>query len=475
MGMRKTAIRIRCLKTTLLVFSVLAQTNWTPGAWAEGSSDAPSYRVGVSAIHANPEVGIPLAGYGDAKRRLNPWDWKNEIPHCFFFKPSTGVRDPIRAKSMVVETQGKRAIFVSLDVIGVTDALIQALLKGLQDRKVTRAELIVSGTHTHSGPGTLSTNFALNAIAVDRYQKKNFDAMVNKILSSIESAFRALEDADLYFTSFHAKNIQENKFRRSSQNWFNDEAGFILARSRRSGAWLGGLLNFAMHGNAMPVEDLRYSADMPGALERNAEQVLAELNEDRSRAPVVLFMNGAEGDVRHTGGRGEENMERVAADFGRQFRNQLETALPSLLPKQLEIRQERIHLGTPGWPLKICAKRDGFYRRWMEVLGRAGRIPLVGVFPTHTRLTLIRLGGVLMMTWPGEASTSLGFELNSIAERYGYRRNWVLGLTNDYLSYFTTEHEFLEAAYDSCSSLYTDRGGSRIVAHYRKRIEGLHP
>jgi hypothetical protein len=90
-------------------------------------------------------------------------------------------------------------------------------------------------------------------------------------------------------------------------------------------------------------------------------------------------------------------------------------------------------------------------------------------------LTLIRLGGVLMMTWPGEASTSLGFELNSIAERYGYRRNWVLGLTNDYLSYFTTEHEFLEAAYDSCSSLYTDRGGSRIVAHYRKQIEGLHP
>jgi hypothetical protein len=442
---------------------------------AEGASTGPGYRVGVSAIDTDPARGIPLAGYGDAKRRLKPWDWKDEIPHCFFFKPSTGVRDPIRAKALVVETGGKRAVFVSVDVIGVTDALIEALLKGLQDRKVTRPELIVSGTHTHSGPGTLSRNIALNAIAVDRFQRRNFDAMVNKILSVIESAFRNMEDAELYFTSFHAKNIQENKFRRSGQNWFNDEAGFILARSRRSGVWLGGLLNFALHGNAMPIEDMRLSADIPGALERNSEKVLSELNDERSRTPVVLFMNGAEGDVRHVGGRGEENMERVAADFGRQFRNRIQTHSLALLPRQLEIEQKRVHVGTPGWPLKICAKRDGFYKHWMEVLGRAGRIPMPGIFPTHTRLSMIRLGGVLMMTWPGEASTSLGFELNSIADRYGFKRNWVLGLTNDYLSYFTTEHEFLEAAYDSCSSLYTDRGGSRIVAHYRKQIEDLRP
>ncbi|NDF14075.1 hypothetical protein EB061_01980 [bacterium] len=433
-----------------------------------------SYRVGISAIHVNPEIGVPLAGYGDQKRRLRHWDWKDEVPHCFFFKPSIGVRDPIRAKAMIVETGKKRAIFVSVDVIGVADSLIEALLKGLRDRNVRREELIVSGTHTHSGPGTLSKNFALNAIAVDRFQKKNFDAMVNKILSVIESAFRNMEDADLYFTSFHAKNIQENKFRRSNQSWFNDEAGYILARSRKSGVWLGGLLNFAMHGNAMPIEDLRFSADMPGALERNSEKVLAELNYDRSRAPVVLFMNGAEGDVRHTGGRGEENMERVAADFGNQFRNRIQAQPLSLLPRELEISQRRMKLGIPAWPLKICAKRDGFYKRWMEILGRSGGIPMPGFFPTHTRLSMIRLGGILMMTWPGEASTSLGFELNSIAERYGFRKSWVLGLTNDYLAYFTTEHEFLEATYDSCSSLYSDHGGAKIVAHYRKQIEDLH-
>jgi hypothetical protein len=109
----------------------------------------------------------------------------------------------------------------------------------------------------------------------------------------------------------------------------------------------------------------------------------------------------------------------------------------------------------------------------MKILGRSGGIPMAGIFPAHTHLSLIKLGGVLMMSWPGEASTSLGFELNHIASKYGFDRNWVLGLTGDYLSYFTTEHEFMEATYDSCSSLYSEKGGNRIIAHYRNEIEGM--
>ncbi len=453
------------------LFALLILFPLVPGPKARGA-DA-GYRVGISAIHAEPEIGIPLAGYGDERRRLKNWDWSNQFPHSFFFKPSIGIRDPIRSKAMIVETGGSRAIFVSLDVIGVTKSFVDELVKGLRHHHVKPEELIVTGTHTHSGPGTLSKNLALNAIAVDLYQKRNFDAMVGKTLLGIEIAFQNREDADLYYTSFKAKDIQVNKFRRPGKDWFNNEAGFILARSRNTGAWMGGLLNFAMHGNAMLIDDLRYSADMPGALERAAQKVLANSNYARCGEPVILFMNGAEGDVRHKGDRGEANMEAVASRFEDQFQEQFKPENLSLLPSGLSINRQKIFLGVPGWPLKICAKRDGFYKSWMEMLGRSGKIPMLGIFPTHTHLSLVKLGGVLMMSWPGEASTSLGFELNQIARTHGFERNWVLGLTNDYLTYFTTEHEFLEATYDSCSSLYTDKGGARIVKHYRYQIESM--
>jgi hypothetical protein len=440
---------------------------------AQGLARDSVYSVGISAINTEPEIGIPLAGYGDERRRLKKWDWPNQYPHSFFFKPSIGVRDPIRSKAMVVETAGKRAIFVSIDVIGITKSFVDALVTGLKHHHVTASELIVTGTHTHSGPGTLSKNLALNAIAVDLYQKANFDAMVSKTLLGIEIAFQNREDAELYYTSFKAKEIQVNKFRRPGKDWFNNEAGFILARSKKTSAWMGGLLNFAMHGNAMLIDDLRYSADMPGALERAVQRVLSESNSGRCGEPVVLFMNGAEGDVKHKGERGEANMEAVASRFEDQFREHLRNENLTLLPSELSIRRQKVFLGIPGWPLKICAKRDGFYKNWMEMLGRSGKIPMLGIFPTHTHLSLVKLGGILMMSWPGEASTSLGFELNQIARTYGFERNWVLGLTNDYLTYFTTEHEFLEATYDSCSSLYTDKGGARIVSHYRYQIESM--
>jgi hypothetical protein len=449
--------------TLITSFGILSNARAQDGA----------YRVGISAVDTEPEIGIPLAGYGDERRRLKRWDWSNQYPHSFFFKPSIGVRDPIRSKAMVVESGGKRVIFVSVDVIGVTKTFVDALAAGLKHHRVRPEELIVTGTHTHSGPGTLSKNPALNAIAVDLYQKRNFDWMVGKALLGIEMAFQSREPADLYYTSFKAKEIQVNKFRRPGKDWFNNEAGFILARSRKSGNWLGGLLNFAMHGNAMLIDDLRYSADMPGALERASQKVLSDANSKNCGEPVILFMNGAEGDVRHKGERGEAIMEAVASKFEDQFRENLREENLSPLPQELSVQQKRIFLGVPGWPLKICAKRDGFYRNWMEITGRSGKIPLLGIFPSHTRLSTVKLGGVLMMSWPGEASTSLGFELNRIASTYGFKRNWVLGLTNDYLTYFTTEHEFLEATYDSCSSLYTDKGGARIIKHYRYQIESM--
>ena len=44
----------------------------------------------------------------------------------------------------------------------------------------------------------------------------------------------------------------------------------------------------------------------------------------------------------------------------------------------------------------------------------------------------------------------------------GFADSWILGLTNDYQSYFTTETEYNERAYDSCSSLFRWKGAQRI-------------
>ncbi|MBL7664631.1 MAG: neutral/alkaline non-lysosomal ceramidase N-terminal domain-containing protein [Bacteriovoracaceae bacterium] len=425
--------------------------------------------VGISMHDLKPEIGIPLAGYGSDDRRIKGFaDWTNKYPHSFFFKPSEGVRDPIQSKVMVIEKDGRYLVFVSLDMIGVTRNFVTALAYKVKHLGIKFDDLIVTGTHTHSGPGTLSKNLALNLIAVDLFKQENFDDIVEKTYASILEAYHSIEPADLYSTEFLAQGIQQNKFRHKDQEWFDNKASFLLARSRHDGRWLGGMLNFAVHGNAMHTDDMRYSGDFPGALAKHIEQHLMGQNQTSDIVPV-LFMNGAEGDVRHKGDRGEEIMEGLAADFAQQASAVLKVnKMQKQLPK-FKYTQKSIYMGMPGFPLKQCAKRDGYYGNWMKVLpGKIFRIPMYGFFPMTASLTSIQIGDILMMTWPGETSTSLGWELQAMAKKEGYSKSWVLGLTNDYLAYFTNKDEFFESAYDSCSSIYNWRGGKKIIKGHKR-------
>lgn len=78
--------------------------------------------------------------------------------------------------------------------------------------------------------------------------------------------------------------------------------------------------------------------------------------------------------------------------------------------------------------------------------------------------------GMVMMTWPGEATTSLGFELKDTARRLGFPNPWFLGLTNDYMAYFTNKSEFKEGTYEACSSLYNYRGSRRIIERHTEML-----
>ena len=429
-------------------------------------------KVGMSKRDLKPAVGIPLAGYGSALRRLKPIDWKRKIPHSFFFKPSEGVRDPIFSKVMIIDDGISSVIFISMDMIGVTQRFVKSMSKKLAKHGFTKDQIFITGTHTHSGSGTLSKVLPLNLVASDLFVRKNYKYIVEQTYQSVLEALDNMEPAELYSSSFMANDIQENKFRRKGEKWFNRKASFLLAKSTLTGYWLGGMMNFAMHGNAMHVEDMRYSGDIPGALARVVEENLAAQNKILIPNVPILFMNGAEGDVKHKGQRGEEIMEEVANQFAEQAKSALEVENMMKVEPVLSYSRKMISMGTPAYPLKVCAKRDGWYRNWMKIIpSKTVKIPLFPFFPVMTYLSAVRIGHIAMMTWPGEASTSLGYKLQGMALSEGFQESWVLGLTNDYLTYFTTKEEFFEAHYDSCSSMYGWRAGDYIIKGQKKLLK----
>ncbi|MBT7611248.1 MAG: hypothetical protein HN576_15925 [Bacteriovoracaceae bacterium] len=433
-----------------------------------------NYRAGLSSIELKPEIGIPLAGYGDKRRRLSPLDWKGKYPHSFFFRPSTGFRDPIFAKTMIIHDENdNKLVLVSLDLIGISKKLVKDIARKITKLGYKRENIIISATHTHSGPGTLSKNLGLSIIAVDLYKRKNYLAVRDKLIKSIFEAHNNLEPVDLYHSKFDAVNVQWNKWRKARREYFNPTAKFILAKSRATKQWLGGMLNFAIHGNAMKLEDTRFSGDIPGAIATATEGKIAAKNNLLTKKPVLLFMNGAEGDVKHKGGRSEDILGVIgnrfasqAADSALQDKNMIK------IEDGIKIRTGRAFVGIAGYPLEACYKREGFMKYVLAIVPDFIPLPFP-IFPPTTKLTAAKLGHITLTTWPGEASTTLGYRLEASGKKVGHDQVWVIGLANDYLTYFTTESEYHEGEYDSCSSFYGHHGGARIIRKLTKLMKKL--
>jgi len=424
-------------------------------------------RVGVASVDVTPEIGVPLGGFGGGDRRLKMSKW-GKYKYATYLAPSTGVRDPIRSKAMVLEKDGKRLLFVSLDVVGVTSKFLKDLHRRFKALGFKTGEVVVSATHTHSGPGTLSNEWIWQLIAMDRYQPVIYNRFADGVVESVVKAVHALEPADLYATDFLAKDLQKN--RRIQDGDFDPEARLLMAWG--GGRWLGGIVNFAVHGTALGTGNHKFSADMPGGIERGMETELARLNGDATdESPTVLFINGAEGDVSPAHG-GETGIEESGAEFSRQALAAFSTG--KWVRPEWKIRQSEVNLG--GGRLNALACMSGKSRKFIS---RHLYVPLGNALAPVAGLMQIDLGGttpndlparpqIRMMSWPGEPTTAVGRALKAIAAADQIPSKWVLGLTNGHMAYFTTPEEFRAGGYEACMSLYGKNGSVKVLSAHQK-------
>ena len=416
----------------------------TPFAFAQSSPATPGLQVGLGLVDLLTPAGVPLAGYGSAARRTFPYVHGNE--YAKLFKPSSGTHDAVRAKAMLLVNGDKKLLFLSVDIAGLTAEMYEDLLTRLAPLGFRRDEVLAAATHTHSGPGTLSQKWLWQLLASDRFQPKVYGRVLDGIVESVKDAQASTQPADLFSVSFEAKGLQRN--RRHRDGWFDPTANLLLARSR-SGAWLGALVNFAVHGTALNAHNLELSADLPGGIERALQEQL--------QAPV-LFINGAEGDVSPA-----EGAAQGIANLSRSFAQQAVVALPQAKPVQPEwsVQSSTLELGDPVVTIGACLSQS-----WHKRIGDWIVLGLGDSVPHKIALSTIRIGDLRMFAWPGEPTTTLGFDLKRAAPGA-----WILGLTNGYQGYFTSPGEFAEGRYEACSSLYGAQAGARIVESFAEVVK----
>jgi neutral ceramidase len=269
---------------------------------------------------------------------------------------------------------------------------------------------------------------------------------------------------------------------------------------------LGAFTNFAIHGTAVPPSNDLYSGDIHAAAERALEWAIRQHYGVQAEV-VHALTNGAEGDV--------------APAFMTQNFAEAEQLGLSLATKAFELFQDldtrltdAVQLGSnyEELPLQIPYTVDNLVlcqhaMVGMPVLGGSeeGRSLLYGKlpgvyegarqespqgchtwklkaldflqdlipakdFPTTMILQTIRINALLLVAVPGEVSSEMGQRLKQAvlqAAQYTHQsitQVAIVGLANQYISYFTTPEEYDMQHYEGASTLYGAASGPVIAA-----------
>jgi len=237
--------------------------------------------AGWAEVDITPPLGLPMGGRGPR------------------FSPGSSVLDPLKAQVMVLkDTQGRRTLWVSLDLIGLSYGIGKVLRRDLASITAIPLEsVIINSAHVHSGPMTSFDDYAT-------YRKKpgklrGYEEERDKrILRAAHVASQSLEPVKV--------TVHRGRSDLGINRRLTDENGITSMRPDPKGVYNPDLWVLDIAGDGRRAVVFSYgchpvivygyswdgiSADYPGAVRMRVKRKLG-------KKVHVQFMQGLAGDVR---------------------------------------------------------------------------------------------------------------------------------------------------------------------------------
>jgi neutral/alkaline ceramidase-like enzyme len=413
------------LGAALMLAAAPAAAQPCPDCLEAGAGRAP---LGVPA-------GTPLAGYGSSARRLLFPDVFGRQPHAFWFQPSQGMREPLAARALVLQSADHWVAWVALDLLAVDRVFTAEVDQRLRAAGVPPLTLIISASHTHSGPGAFVDSELMGLLTLDRLDGAVRKALLDAVVAAIRQADAARRPARLATGSAVTPPLVRSRLRQAL-----DPEMLVVRVTGTQNEPVAVVWNYAIHGTTLGPRNLLLSGDVMGEASARLEQALGV---------PVLFVNGAVGDV-SPAHHGERAVAEVGAELAAVAQDAWAAATPVPRPR-LAVGLVTATLPAPRLPLRNCLR--GWAPRWLT-------LPLGAIFPRETTLTAVAVGDTGWVTFPGEPQTSLG---RAIKEAAAVRHPLVAGLSNDYLGYFVGAADYDRPTYLSCATIYGPETGGCLA------------
>lgn len=230
---------------------------------------APVFRAGFAKADITPSNPMPMWGYAQRHGDL-----------------STGVRDPLYAKALVIDVGMDKLAIVGLDLgrAPMSD-MMQRIRDAVKDESGVDY-ILMSGSHTHHGPVLELSDEPGRGRGVFDDGVAYVESLERQLIDVINDAAASVQDARI---GWGMAEVHMNRNRQSHiEPKPTDSELNVLRFDDLDGAPIALVVNYAAHPTMLPAMDLRFSAEYPGQMMKAVEETMG-VN--------CLFMQGAAGDM----------------------------------------------------------------------------------------------------------------------------------------------------------------------------------
>jgi neutral ceramidase len=365
--------------------------------------------AGSARADITPPVGLPLGGHRGRK--------------------STGIHAPVFARALVLSNGETTVALVSAELIAVTPELSREVAARLpRELPLAPENLLVTATHTHSGPGAMGTRL-WQRLAAGAFDPASFERTAEGMAQAVAAAHSRLQPSRLLYRRFEAPDLVSN---RVDPEGVEDPEVQVLTFESTDGAQVSHLVNFSAHPTVLGSRNRLVSGDFPGFLSRALEE---------KEGTTALYTSGALADQKPWPPEAATPIER-AEKMGKLLALRIGNASPSAEPVgALTLWARRISI-----PLPPPQPRVGEKRRLPSWVGRL-------FFDDEADLQILGLGRILLVGVPAELGCEVGLDWKKEARARG-KEAVVVGFSNGYIGYAMPSSYYGKPLYEARMSLY---------------------
>jgi len=370
-------------------------------------------------------------------------------------KPAVGVHDKVWVKALVLVRGERKFALVTADVLAFPPPLKTAVMKRLSAEGWKDEQVMLLPSHTHTSFDLMALHpgntFAIPQVGI--FHKELFEHTANQLAQAIRDAGRTLRPVRAGSSTVSVADRNRNRRRGLT---LHDTDLTVTRVDTTDGKPLAVLVNWTAHPTFMSEEDMLFSGDWPGHLQRTLEALIGQ-------GVLAMYYNGAEGDQSPTPPADAGSRWERAERYGRELGIEAWRVWDKIQPREVKefgFHRETFTLPKTTWHPDFM-KTGGAEYGLNETMMRGF---LDALQPTQTHSTCLRLGDLVILGVPGEMATQLGQEIKVKARQLtGAKCPSIGGLADEWVSYILPADEYRKGGYEASMSFYGETLGSTMI------------